>query len=120
MKNTEKQRHIENLSKLAAEPITASRFAFLKQLESRGNKYAVDYCNGDIQSAEEFERKIEPIKKAVVKIFPGLKKALIFNGDPRGYFLKINDEYMRAHDLRLTRDWGGYGILAPQFKKGGR
>lgn len=34
-----------------------------------------------------------------------------FNGDPRGYALKV--------DLRdgetLHRDWGGYGIIAPDL-----
>lgn len=38
------------------------------------------------------------------------------NLDPRGYALKINDDYMRAHNLKLYRDYGGYGIIAPALK----
>lgn len=34
---------------------------------------------------------------------------LIINGDPRGYALKIEPE----HAGDLIKDWGGYGIVAP-------
>ena len=37
------------------------------------------------------------------------------NRDPRGYALKIEDEYVRANGLQIHRDWGGYGILAPEI-----
>lgn len=37
------------------------------------------------------------------------------DGDHRGYALKIKDEYVRAHNLKTHKDWGGYGILAPDF-----
>lgn len=41
---------------------------------------------------------------------------VILNRDPRGYALKIDDEWMRAHrDVVLHRDWGGYGIIAPDL-----
>ena len=41
--------------------------------------------------------------------------AVFVNQDPRGYALKIDDEYMRAHGLDLHRDMGGFGILAPDL-----
>jgi hypothetical protein len=44
-----------------------------------------------------------------------LYKAVFINGDPRGYALKINDRYMKVNNLSLHSDWGGYGILAPDF-----
>ena len=37
------------------------------------------------------------------------------NGDARGYALKIPDNYMRENNIRLFTDWGGNGILAPDF-----
>lgn len=42
------------------------------------------------------------------------------NLDPRGYSLKIDDQWMRANqgkwnDDNLTTDWGGYGIIAPEI-----
>lgn len=45
---------------------------------------------------------------------------VFLNGDPRGYALKIEDNWMRARpELRLHSDWGGYGILAPEIGKDG-
>lgn len=50
---------------------------------------------------------------------------IFINRDPRGCALKIRDDWMRdnMHDgargyaiARLERDWGGYGILAPEIK----
>jgi hypothetical protein len=41
---------------------------------------------------------------------------VIINRDPRGYALKIGDDWMSAHHTsRLHRDMGGYGILAPDL-----
>jgi len=40
---------------------------------------------------------------------------VVINRDPRGYALKIEDEWFKDHDVRIHKDWGGYGILAPDF-----
>ena len=42
---------------------------------------------------------------------------VFLNRDPRGYALKIKSEWMEARrdSVRLHRDWGGYGILAPDL-----
>lgn len=37
------------------------------------------------------------------------------NLDPRGFALKIDDEWMRASGATLYSDWGGYGIIAPDL-----
>jgi hypothetical protein len=35
--------------------------------------------------------------------------------------MKIDDAWMAAHpDARLCRDWGGYGIIAPEIGPDGR
>jgi hypothetical protein len=39
---------------------------------------------------------------------------IFFNGDARGYALKINDEFVK--DKEIFKDWGGYGIIAPDFR----
>lgn len=46
---------------------------------------------------------------------------VFINLDPRGYALKIDDEWMRANqgkwgDDNLTTDWGGYGLIAPEIE----
>lgn len=40
---------------------------------------------------------------------------VFINRDPRGYALKIDDGWMREHNAELHRDWGGYGIIAPEI-----
>jgi len=56
--------------------------------------------------------KILGFGKAGVPVF--------INRDPRGYALKIESEYVADHKLSIHRDFGGYGILAPEIGKDGR
>lgn len=42
---------------------------------------------------------------------------IFINRDPRGYQLKIDDAY--AAGLVIHKDWGGYGIIAPDIDKHG-
>ena len=52
----------------------------------------------------------------VSELLPNLpKEAIKINTDPRGYALKIEDSYVKEQKLDIHRDWGGYGILAPDF-----
>jgi hypothetical protein len=52
------------------------------------------------------------IRRAASALVP-----VFLNDDARGYSLKIRDEWMREHKAELHRDWGGYGILAPEIKE---
>lgn len=54
----------------------------------------------------------EEILASVRKIL-GNTPAVFINGDPRGYSLKIRSEDMDG--LTLHRNWGGDGIVAPDF-----
>lgn len=40
---------------------------------------------------------------------------VVMNWDARGYALKIDDAHVRAHNLEIHTDFGGNGILAPEF-----
>lgn len=40
---------------------------------------------------------------------------LFVNRYPRGYALKVSSDW--AHDRDIYRDWGGYGILAPDLNE---
>ena len=94
----------------------------LKRLEAKAHKLATDYCNGENGvTTENWESLCDPILKAVRKILNCTDSFPIFvNEDARGYALKIDDAYMvKCSKLNgystLHRDWGGYGILAPEF-----
>lgn len=87
----------------------------LLRLENKAHRAAEDYCNGAIDSdgwedvTERILDKLDNIlqfRKAGVPVF--------VNGDPRGYALKIPDE--AAKGMVIHRDWGGYGIIAPDLR----
>jgi len=92
----------------------------LHSLEMQAHIFTTDECNGD-KVPKEWETET---RKKIIKIL-GLKPSgnmspddcypVFINGDCRGYALKISDAYIREHDTDINRDWGGYGILAPDF-----
>lgn len=101
----------------------------LHSLEAKAHKLAEDYCNGvNGVDSENWDEKCKPILEKVYAILnngkpfedrPHQRKVPIFvNGDARGYALKINDAFMNLLEKQgktLHKDWGGYGILAPEF-----
>jgi hypothetical protein len=42
---------------------------------------------------------------------------VFINRDPRGYALKVSSETVKAFNLDLPTDWGGYGIIAPDLSE---
>jgi hypothetical protein len=121
------QKHGENLNVIfntGIDPVKLCKK--LHTLEAKAHRLATDYCNGENGvNSENWEAKITPIMDKVYTILnngsynedrPHQKKAPIFlNGDARGYALKINDSYVKANNLKLHTDMGGYGILSPEF-----
>jgi hypothetical protein len=104
----------------------------LRRIEGSAHKLAEDACNGydqrgvviDFESLAYTKRETQlkdRLAQTLGDTWMTLDRLGVFiNLDPRGYALKIDDESMRAHNLELYRDWGGYGILAPEFDKDGR
>lgn len=124
------QKHGENLNRIfntGIEPVKLCKR--LRTLEAKAQKLAMDYCNGENGvNADNFEALATPIMEQVYKLLnngiyrddrPHQRKVPIFlNGDVRGYALKINDAYVKTLELQgkpIYKDWGGYGILAPDF-----
>jgi len=96
----------------------------LRRLEKQAHKLATDYCNGENgATTETIEILAAPIMAKLMKIlFPKgmptdqqLALSLFINYDCRGYALKIRSEYVKNNDLKIYTDWGGYGIIAPDF-----
>ena len=90
----------------------------LFRLENKAHRLAVDFCNGVIDQLE-WDKKADQILTKVETILNN-KKVLFCNGDARGYALKIDDEYtryIRSCNINIHRDWGGYGIIAPDFRE---
>lgn len=80
----------------------------LFRLENKMTRASEGYCNGVIE-----EKELDKVEAAVLKNLKkilGTVEGIKINLDPRGYALKIDtptDFYYR--------DWGGYGIIAPDF-----
>ena len=87
----------------------------LRRLEVQGNGIACALCNGEIEQ-ETYEKNAENVLNRLFDLI-GRKweGVVIINGDPRGYALKIRDDYVRENNIEVYRDWGGYGILAPDL-----
>lgn len=88
------------------------------RIEARAHRIAEQECNGTIDTSDEATAKrdkavLDSLDRALG--FRALGIPVFINGDPRGYALKIDDKYVREHDLDIHRDWGGYGVLAPEF-----
>jgi hypothetical protein len=85
-------------------------------IEVKAHKLAEDECNG-VAVPENWEKKILVRLDKIIN-FKAKGVPIFVNGDPRGYALKIEDAWMKANECDLHRDWGGYGILAPEFDGG--
>jgi hypothetical protein len=90
----------------------------LRRLETQAERMAVQICNIGMDEAEQ-ERTEARILKAVDKLlnFTGQNIPVFVNLDPRGYALKIDDAWMRTAAADLHKDWGGYGIIAPDLRE---
>jgi len=100
----------------------------LRRLENVGHRLAEDWCNGPVP---DYEEQSCVLMAKLAKVLGKHDAPVFLNGDPRGYALKIEDEWMqdngpdysaggKGEGLRLYQDWGGYGILAPEIGKDGR
>jgi hypothetical protein len=105
--------HLKLIGKLSTDP-NCPPYPFdilgeLYKLEKRAGKIALDICNGKTHSKQE-----KQLEKILLRVNELLKvKTAFINTDPRGYALKIKES--EARELGMYQDWGGYGILAPEF-----
>ena len=83
------------------------------RLEVKAHRLAEEDCNTG-NTPDDWDDKILTSLDKIIN-FRVQNIPVFVNGDPRGYALKIDDKYVRDHNLDIHRDWGGYGILAPEF-----
>lgn len=101
----------------------------LRRIESEAERHAVGWCNADGAYRTMTEEQVNAITdkilaKVVALLNPDPSIPIFINTDPRGYQLKIDDEWIRKgmvdkrwSELPIHTDWGGYGILAPDFNE---
>lgn len=93
----------------------------LKRLDARYYTLSLNYCNGLIES-DIFEKYTNEIEEKVKDLLQDKSELIKFNrvkpeqkclSDPRGHAFKIKEEFTNA--THIIRDWGGDGILFPDF-----
>ncbi len=92
----------------------------LFRIENKAHSIATDFCNGIKFTEKEQEKIIDDILNKVDKLlnFKNQNIPVFFNGDCRGFTLKIDDDYMKKNKIYpFYSDWGGFGIIAPSFRE---
>lgn len=113
--------HLKTLTRLGGvdEWKAEDLYKKLRRIEVKMNRLMCDECNGTRPGTEEENgEKDEKVIDRVKKLLP-LATGVFLNCDPRGYSLKIKSEDVKALNeagkINIYQDWGGYGILAPEF-----
>ena len=87
----------------------------LFRLENKAHKLATDYCNG-VVNGDSTEIESQKILSKTAKLLNTNTFNMFFNFDARGYALKFFEDFSK--DKPIHKDWGGYGIVAPDFREG--
>lgn len=110
----------------------------LLRLENKAHNHAINYCNGTMPAYKDSnngrgtmvidddyhynqgEKCADKAAKILGVCCYTAPLVIKYNGDPRGYSLKLV-EYDKYGEKSITaniyKDWGGYGILAPDFRE---
>lgn len=118
MKTNLVEEHLNNLKLIFDKPeLNTQSLLELTVIEHDLGGLNVQLCNGDIEQ-EAYEALKKEIAERAFKIL-GKKPFLNFNGDPRGYALKIDNDYLYKAmtlfpEINIYRDMGGYGIVMPE------
>ena len=80
----------------------------LLRLERKAHALQMLACKTGCDTEEQDAKILAAVRKLL-----GNTPAVFISGDPRAFSLKIRSEDM--HGLTLHRNWGGDGIIAPDF-----
>ena len=102
----------------AAERDPAKLCKRLRRLELKGAAFALRLCNGpEYSTPDEADKVGERILADVSALLRPVGVPIFLNRDPRGYALKVDEAWTREHAPTMQRDWGGYGLLAPDLRE---
>ena len=111
-------KQLNKIFKTQLDDVTLSKKLF--SLEHKAAKLALDYCNGENGvNTDNWEALTDKVLASVDKVIGYKAKGIpvFVNGDARGSALKIDDSYVTNNNLEIHKDWGGFGILAPDFNR---
>ena len=85
----------------------------LRRIERQAAMIGLRLCNGPEYTPQAYENTQALVWEKLSAVLGAHSVPIIINQDPRGYALKIRSE--AAAKLKIFRDMGGYGIIAPEF-----
>jgi len=88
----------------------------LRRLETEAARTALAYCNGNADQ-DALDKCEQSIMRRLEKLLHPGTIPVSMHDDPRGYQLKIDSAWMTKTNASLYRDFGGYGILAPEITR---
>ena len=83
----------------------------LHRIEVKAHRMTEDLCNIEVDQ-EAYDKALDRAEERANQIL-GAGPRVFINRDPRGYALKIRTK--DAKGLDIHKDWGGYGIICPEF-----
>jgi hypothetical protein len=101
----------------------------LRRVETKAHRLAECMCNEPHLDQDAADRTLDRClvrAQELLGLSAGQAAAcgLFINRDPRGYALKLGDDWTKKYNAtadrerRIPQDWGGYGLLAPDLTDG--
>ena len=87
----------------------------LRRIENRVTEATTAFCNGT-RSQESMDGVCNLALYRLELLLNHGVVPIVINRDPRGYALKIDSDWVRDNQPKIERDWGGYGLIAPEIK----
>ena len=118
------KKHGEDIKKIFSLPASTDPIKLcksLRRLETEAQTIQTTHGNGfyEVAANKEAQLMIKLKKllmpKATVEEF--LKFGIFLNTDPRGYALKIPDDIVKENAWTIHKDWGEFGIIAPDLNE---
>ena len=118
------KKHGEDIKKIFSLPADTDPIKLCKSLRRRETEAQMIqevHGNGFYRLSAKLEAKLMIKLKAL--LMPNgtpeefLKFGIFLNTDPRGYALKIPDDIVKDNAWTIHKDWGGFGIIAPDLNE---
>ena len=118
------KKHGEDIKKIFSLPADTDPIKLCKSLRRRETEAQMIqeiHGNGFYELASKQEAELMIKLKAL--LMPNgtpeefLKFGIFLNTDPRGYALKIPDDIVKENAWTIHKDWGEFGIIAPDLNE---
>lgn len=115
------KKHGEDIKKIFSLPADTDPIKLckkLRQYEIKAQRVQDIHAAGQYEEAAREESiLLVGLVVLLLKQTNGNEFGIFINMDQRGYALKIPDEIVKEKNLTIHKDWGGFGIIAPDLNE---